>query len=198
MNDGVKKIIEEGVFYLHGRDKWLRPIFLINVDKLQSMKPQPDPEDVKTTLLLIFEYIKRHFCWKGKVENLNMIFNTYNLSFFKVPVKLLAEVLKTFQRIYKCMTKAIYVVNAPRAVHMIYKTVSIFIDDQTAKKIMITSEPNNETMLERINLNQLEKQFGGKIPTRTKDFWPPVCPTEDYGCSLSSKEEAKEETRVHL
>ena len=93
----------------------------------------------------------------GKIENLNMIMNTYNLSFFRVPIKLLAECLKTFQRQYKCVTRAIYVVNAPRAVNMIYNTVKIFIDEQTSQKLVITSEPCHELMQKRISPEQLEE-----------------------------------------
>jgi len=39
--DNVRRMLEEGVFYLAGRDKHFRVVMVVSVDKLQKMKPQP-------------------------------------------------------------------------------------------------------------------------------------------------------------
>lgn len=65
-----------------------------------------------------------------------------------------------------------YVINAPKAFNLIFKVISVFVDERTLKKISITSDKSNPEMLTHISKDQLERRFGGNLNV-PEVYWPP-------------------------
>eukprot|EP00355_Strombidium_rassoulzadegani_P001768 CAMPEP_0168608818 /NCGR_PEP_ID=MMETSP0449_2-20121227/858_1 /TAXON_ID=1082188 /ORGANISM="Strombidium rassoulzadegani, Strain ras09" /LENGTH=176 /DNA_ID=CAMNT_0008648885 /DNA_START=300 /DNA_END=830 /DNA_ORIENTATION=+ len=172
-------MLTEGVIYVYGRDKCYRPMYITNVEKFQAMKKQPSDHEVCVALILMFEYMKRNMNVPGKIENTLFVLDTYNISYFKTS-SLLKSLLNVLQQQYKCTTRSILIVNSPKAVTMLYNAVYYLMDEYTAKKIQITSEPCNENMDLMISKNQREEKLGGHLPNKDSDFWPPSCPSENF------------------
>ena len=56
---------------------------------------------------------------------------------------------------------------------MLYKTVSYFIDENTAAKVNIVSSPGCDMLSKMVSPMQLEKRYGGEADNKNDGFWPP-------------------------
>lgn len=95
--DSVRRIIDNGVIYVSGRDRFYRPIYITRVSKLQALDPQPSDEDVVNVLIIMFEYLKKYMHVPGHIENLLFLIDCENLSYSKVSFSGLKQILKALQ-----------------------------------------------------------------------------------------------------
>lgn len=71
-----------------------------------------------------------------------------------------------------------YVLNAPWTFSAAYLGIKVFMEESTASKIVVTSDPKDPLIDTHINPSQLEKRFGGQAPDVT-EYWPPRLPDGD-------------------
>jgi len=55
---------------------------------------------------------------------------------------------------------------------LFYKGIQMFIDEETKQKIVLAADGAPEALVQMFHSCQLEKRFGGAMPTPTR-FWPP-------------------------
>lgn len=135
-----------------------------------------------TCIILLLEYMKHFMLKAGHVENMNMIINMQGVSVATIPFALAQSVLKTLSTNYKCLSRSIFLVNAPQTFSVIWRSLKYFIDENTARKVNVVSTNFCPTMLELIAPNQLEEKFGGEAKNKeVGDFWPPCLPDDDCG-----------------
>jgi precorrin isomerase len=84
---------------------------------------------------LHFEYFRRFMTVKGRVENIILIFDCKDFSYFKANPSQTKAILSIIQAQYKCSTRAIFVLNAPTALHMLYTALTYVLDEKVIKKI---------------------------------------------------------------
>jgi hypothetical protein len=83
---------------------------------------------------------------------------------------------------YKCVARAIFVLNAPYTFAYTWRTISYMMDENTARKVQITSSKTLPELLELVAPNQLEESVGGTAKNREEgEFWPPSLPDNDFG-----------------
>ena len=48
-----------------------------------------------------------------------------------------------------------------------------FVDEFTKQKLLIFGDEFRPKLLELVDANNLEEKYGGKLPNKTENFWPP-------------------------
>ena len=179
---GVFEILNSGFLYIGGRDRMYRPILCLKSKMLLNMNPFPSGEDIVTATLMIFEYIKHVMQSPGKIENMMLIINSEGANVFSMPYNVITKCVTTITSMYKCVARAIFVLNAPYTFAYAWKTISYFMDENTARKVQITSGKTLPELLELVAPNQLEEQLGGTAKNKEDgEFWPPILPDNDFG-----------------
>jgi hypothetical protein len=131
----IKRIIESGAFYVHGRDKHHRPIMVIRVARFQALNPLATTEETIAVVTLLYEFFKKHMRIPGRVENVLVVFDCKDMSYMKISVPQLKAIFTTMQQNYKCTSRMILVLNAPKAVQLIYNAIYYILDESVVKKI---------------------------------------------------------------
>ena len=99
------------------------------------MVPFPQGDDIVAAVIMIFEYVK-HVMWKkGHIENIIFVVNSDGANVFSMPYSVITKCVHTITSMYKCVSRAIFVLNAPTAFAYCWKTISYFMDENTARKV---------------------------------------------------------------
>ncbi len=48
-----------------------------------------------------------------------------------------------------------------------------FVDEFTNRKLLIFGDDYTKDLLELVAPNNLEQKYGGALPNKTENFWPP-------------------------
>ena len=121
--------------YFYGRDKYNRPIFCVDVGKLQNLDPVPGEIEAATLPTILFEYCRKYMFHKGSIENVVIIIDCTDFAYSKVNLGPIKALLKVLSGQYKCISRAVMVCNAPMAVNLVYNTLYYFLNYQLRRKI---------------------------------------------------------------
>jgi len=55
----------------------------------------------------------------------------------------------------------------------LWKMAHRFVDEFTKQKLLIFGDDYRPKLLELVDANSLEEKYGGKLPNKTDNFWPP-------------------------
>lgn len=182
VNSKIFDLVTSGYLYIQGRDRFYRPLIILYPKKVLDMKPVPSNDELITSTLQIMQYAVDYMSCRGHVENFNLIVNQEGTSIMNLPINMARVVLGSLQTNHKCRARTIFVLNANKAFSMIWRTISMFLDENTARKVQISSANTVPDLLEMVAPNQLETKFGGTAPEREEGtFWPPSCPDSYFG-----------------
>lgn len=117
------------------------------------MNPFPSGDDIVTAVLMIFEYVIRVMEKPGKIENIMLIINSKGASVLSMPYSVITKCVSLITSMYKCVARAIFVLNAPTTFAYAWKTISYFMDENTARKVQITSSKTLPELLELVAPN---------------------------------------------
>ncbi|KYF44135.1 CRAL/TRIO domain protein [Toxoplasma gondii ARI] len=178
MHEVLPQIRDQGVAYWHGRDKCLRPLLIICVDKMQRVQQQSgrDIEEDPVTRALIFclEFFLRHLCVAGRVESWSILCDCKGTSFSAFPVALLLRLLTLLQSTYRGRMYRFYLLNTPRFFHMVSRPLLAALPASSAKKLRIfrSFDAWTEERKATFACHQLEVKYGGTQPNVEKDWFP--------------------------
>jgi hypothetical protein len=173
-----KQFLDEGMFYIHGRDRNFRPLNVF--DPRVVVGKNADKEEILMIVHFVLQYIIDNMLMPGKVENWVGLMDLSNLSLSKIPKKWLGGFIKSCQSNYKCRGVKSFVLNSSWGVRMIWKMVSPFVDSNVKKKIIFHDSNKCQELIDLFHPSQLEKKFGGKA--RNLDiYWPPQEVSKEYG-----------------
>lgn len=178
LNDNMKTLIDKGLFYMHGRDRWFRPILISKARVLTEATPEL--EDALKAWYFVWFYVIEHCMLQGKVENWINVTDLDNIAINKLPAKFIINFITSTQAHLKCRGKKFFVFNVTFAVRMIYKLVAPFIDSKIKQKLNLWKDPTHQELLDMVHPSQLEEKYGGEAPNVT-ECWPPICPSDEYG-----------------
>ena len=103
-------ILNKGFIYVCGRDRFYRPIIVINGYMMNTLDPEPSTEELITTFLFYGQYLKHHMLWPGGIENLIQIMNLNNQGVAQLPVKKIKAVIGAITSQNKCVARNIFAV----------------------------------------------------------------------------------------
>lgn len=105
-----KQFLDEGLFYIHGRDRLFRPLNIFDPRVIIGKKA--DQEEVLMMVHFVFHYLIENMLVPGKVENWISLLDLSGLSINELPKKWLTGFIKSCQANYKCRGAKSFVLNA--------------------------------------------------------------------------------------
>jgi len=122
-------ILNRGIIYIHKRDKYMHPIFILNMKLLTESKLAPDTV-INMTCYLIQFLIMRGMV-PGKCENWVTIFDMKGVGVTNVPKKLMKSITKPLQTYFKGRLFRLYCINAKWIINMCWKIAKKVVDPLT-------------------------------------------------------------------
>ena len=120
------------------------------------------------------DYTIRNCLLPGKIENWTVIVDLSNVGLTQVPKTLLQGMISAMAKNYRGRMFKLFCVQVAWLVRGLWKIVQQLIDEFTASKISIYGGSDfQEPMKQIIDEKNLEQKFGGKLPNKVKDFFPP-------------------------
>lgn len=132
---GTFELLNMGVFEILGRDRSYRPIFMVNIWKLDQLPVKPEPEVMIATALTVQEYVTKYMMIPGRVENAIFIGNPGGKGIMSLPVSLLKAIAGILMMFYKCRVRTQFIINASYAFNMFFSIMKNFLDYNTKQKI---------------------------------------------------------------
>ncbi|KAL8438129.1 hypothetical protein ACSSS7_000416 [Eimeria intestinalis] len=164
-----------GACYWHGRDRRMRPLLVISLQRLQQLQREAGAEE-KVTRLLIFclEFFLRYLCIAGVVENWCILCDLNGTSIASFPLPLLLKLIHLIQGAYRGRLYRFYILHAPRLFHFVARPLLASLPSSTAKKIRVYTQLDDWHQERRTQFadHQLEKKFGGTAPDITENWYP--------------------------
>jgi len=188
LNDDSKRLLSNGLLYIHGRDKSFRPILIFRTSVLTELSEREYP-DAMDAMMFVILYTINHLLVPGKVENYNVISDMGDSPVLKVPVKFCIEMARIFQTHFKCRAHLCIALRATFGIKTIWKLISPFVDEKIRSKIVISSEETDEILSNTVHPSQLERKYGGEAENLTC-FWPPRFRSNTFGhnpCLIQSE-----------
>lgn len=178
LTDLQKKFLDEGLFYLHGRDKNYRPLNIFDPRVIIGKKA--DRDEVIMIVHFVFQYIINNMFIPGKIENWVSLMDLNKIPLSKLPRKWLVAFIKSCQANYKCRGVQSFVLNASWGMMAIWKMASVFVDSKVKQKIGFFSTSNPRQLVDMFHPSQLEERFGGEAENLSV-YWPPKEISKEYG-----------------
>ncbi|OMJ94161.1 hypothetical protein SteCoe_2641 [Stentor coeruleus] len=169
----IYTLLNEGFIYIHGRDRYFRPLIVLDIPKINMKKYSV--QDYMDLTIFTMQFVIEHMLLPGKVENWVNIVEMGRLGIKDIPFKPMVKLLGTLQKIFKCRLAHSFVLNPPGSIYYMWTCVKRFIDKATQDKVVFENKGYSETMLNICDLDQIEKRFGGKAQNTTV-YWPPNFP----------------------
>lgn len=177
LTEDMKLLLDHGYMYLHGRDRYLRPICCSNTKMLTELDINQD--EAKDLGWFVCFYIIDQILTRTKIENWIFIGDLGGLSLARIPTKTLKKFMMEAQEYQKCRMRKFYFLNVTFGLRAIYALISPFLDKVTKDKTKLMKEGYSEELLEFAHPSQVEQKFGGDAENLTT-WWPPRCYSENY------------------
>ena len=129
------RLLQSGCFYLHGRDKWYRPCFIMDGRVMAQMaKQQPEmitSEVFNEMFCYLFMYVKRVLLLPGQVEQWVTICDLNNMSMTALPRKQILAFGNLCQSNLMYFLFRSFYTTVGWGQRLFYKGVQMFIDEET-------------------------------------------------------------------
>ena len=159
--------------YVFGRDKFFRPIIILDVTKFDFKRYHID-EYIEATIFLTMFVIEKLLI-KGKVENWLNFTNMDHQGISQLPIKAIMKMTQVAQKVFKCRLAQSFVLNPPSSIYYIWTCCKPFIDKATQAKVHIEKNLLSPEMFNIIDPSQVEQKYGGTAVNAEK-YWPPFFP----------------------
>ena len=156
-----EKLIRSGYMYIHGRDRWFRPLIVLNPTALLSFKSYDQDaignEIIKWSIFII-EYIMDHLFLPGQIENYVIICDVNKLGVTEIPKSILGKkIIDWLSKGYRYRSKRMHILNTNWAIKIAWKVIEGFMANHMKSKIIMTDKNNTPELLESFHPSQLEK-----------------------------------------
>ena len=131
------QILNEGGFYILGRDRAHRPCFWYNVSVLKTYSSDKF-EVLQEAVIRLIHFCLTHLLLPGKVENYNCIFDLTDVGLSEIPVRMLKNLMTYMSHLFKSRVNRSYVVNAGWVLRSSWNVFSKMVDELARTKIILT------------------------------------------------------------
>lgn len=176
------EMLNEGGAYIFGRDKALRPIFVQELNKLLKIQNKRGTEGLQHMFIIQLKYLEDRVYINGRVESYILFYN-----FEGIGLGNFSQTLKIFDMLdldksYKTRSNKIYWFNHGVVAPYIANAWNKNDERWSFKTKKIKGKQDNKEMgmWDHININQLEKKFGGSVENLEKNWWPPKCANSHF------------------
>ena len=163
--------LEIGILYGLKRDKAERPILVVDCRKMI---------DTKISLELLcsmsqfyLQFVIDRCMSPGHVENWLTIFDMSGVGASEVPKDKLKGLVNAMQKNFRGRLYKFYSIEVTYVVKVLWQTAHRFVDDFTNRKLLIYGDDYREHLHKDVDPENLEEKYGGKLPNKTDNYWPP-------------------------
>ncbi len=188
INENIRKILNSGFIYVHGRDHRFRPTVVLNPNIYVNNSSMYNYEDWMNSITYLFDYLVKYCLIPGQVENWIIICNVMDSNILFLP-KDLKQMIDTLTRNFAGRLYSMYIINVSFFIWTVWNALKILLDPITISKIKLYSP--KEVSLElfnNINRKQVEKKFGGLAEDISTNYFPPIFPNNEYLLPNEKKE----------
>ena len=195
ISDEFKKITDSGFLYIHGRDKYYRPLIILNPGIFSTIDCSLEVWDKFGIFLM--EFLVKKCLLPSKVENWNIIVDFSQLSMGNIPYKL-KDIFSIFKGIYRCRLYKVYLLNMNFVFSLVWNLVKMVMGaNLEAKACKVDSNDGKYDLLfQIINRSQVEKKFGGTAEDlKPGEYFPPKFISDNYFCGDYIDKEGDEDEK---
>ena len=109
----------------------------------------------------------------GKIETWTCIWDLKGCGVTEIPKDRIQPLVKKMTKNYRGRLFRFYATDVTYVVRQLWKLAHKFVDEFTNKKLQIFGENYQEAIQTLINADNLEQKYGGTVPDKTENFWPP-------------------------
>ena len=108
-----------------------------------------------------------------KIEGWTIIIDLTHMGLTHLPRKLLKGIIGAMQKNWRGRLFRMFGLNVHWLVRGLFKVVSTWLDEFTTTKINMLGSEFQRHLHEVIDENSLEEKYGGKLPNKTGEYFPP-------------------------
>ncbi|CAD8165122.1 unnamed protein product [Paramecium pentaurelia] len=165
----AEEIIKQGAIYISGRGLGLKPIVVVNADKL-DISTYPIDEMIKA-ISIIFMVVKDYMLASGKVESWYVIVEAKNTTAYKIPFNHLNQIFEVLKLNFPCYLERVFILQPQTSIQITWQIVEQFIPHNSRHKVEFIDN-DYSLLFNYIKPRQLEQRHGGRAPN-VYDYWPP-------------------------
>ena len=124
-------LIKNGFMYFFKRDKFLRPIVIVNVAKIKNFTGD-ELEGLVPTVSYLMTYVIQKALIPGKAETMVTIIDLNGVSMTQIPVKALKKVLQSSQTNFRGRSYKTFILNANMLIRGSFGIIKAMIDEFSA------------------------------------------------------------------
>jgi hypothetical protein len=173
----LRGLLEEGVFYIHGRDNLYRPCIIMDIGKVNLKRHST--EDYAYLMCFTLTYVIEVMMLPGQIESWVVISDFAHKGLLGLPASAIKRIVSVLLENFRCRLALNYILNAPSSLTFMWMFVKALLDARTASKITTLAASSSERMLSHFSPHQVEQKFGGSAPNLTT-FWPPHVPPPPF------------------
>ena len=144
LTQNALKLLQSGAFYIHGRDKYFRPLFVMDGALMGNLaKKQPElvtPEAFTELFVFYMNYCRKVLFLPGQVEQWITICDLNNMGVTAIPRKQLLAIGELCQSNFLYFLFRSFYVHVGWGQRQLYKALGPFIDPETKLKIQLFGE----------------------------------------------------------
>lgn len=109
----------------------------------------------------------------GRLEQSVLVIDTKGLALYEIPVKKIGHLCMRNTRYWKHSCAYVGIINVNWVVKPATKIIRQFLDPFQQEKTQIFTNDFKNFFAQRIGLEKMEKKYGGALPNKTTNFFPP-------------------------
>jgi hypothetical protein len=121
----------------------------------------------------MIQFIITHALIPGRIENWTTIIDMGGVGITEIPKTLITKMTKPLQDLFKSRVYRLYILNSQWAIKIIWALAKQVVDPLTLKKFCLKGSDFHKELHGLIDPSNLEKKFGGTLPDKTENFFPP-------------------------
>lgn len=165
------EMLNKGFYFAMGRDNSHRPI--IYFKSKTWIKSGISIDEMLNTVDTVLSYVIYNELVPGRIENYHNIIDLKDVSWSEMPFSSFNKFAKHTRNGYFSRSASLCFVNAPKVVQVASMFIFKLVDDFQAAKMFLFSDDFGPKLKKIIGKENLEKPYGGYIPEKKADFWPP-------------------------
>eukprot|EP00921_Rhytidocystis_pertsovi_P013648 GHVQ01022139.1.p1 GENE.GHVQ01022139.1~~GHVQ01022139.1.p1 ORF type:complete len:452 (-),score=55.06 GHVQ01022139.1:1481-2836(-) len=171
-DEAVSDILPLGYCYIHGRDRYMRPVVVIRCKELQTA----DRDKAVLCIVYWLEFVIANLLVPNRIEQWRVIIDMADCALYNVPAIILKDVAMTLARNYRGRLHQMTIINAPLIFWGIWQVISLVLPESTRQKISIMAYGFEPEFRKVIHDCQLEEKYGGTCPDVAINYVEPTMP----------------------
>jgi len=180
LTERIFEILNSGFFYSYGYDCRFRPIIYLNFNNYKKNCNKYSDQEFETAIIYFIEYVIKNLLIPGQVENWVIITDKGDYSVLQIPAGI-KKISSMLQNNYRARLYKGFVFGLSGFMTYLWSFVKLLLDESTSNKITLIDSSNKYLLFEQINVEQLEKQYGGEAENlKEGEYFPPKCNSDNF------------------